>query len=69
MTDAPMVASRMTGNRMRYSGQSHTLIGRCRGIFLDTAKDSKERMEAMKKADGIPGKRQKVTAASGTLRL
>jgi hypothetical protein len=40
-----------------------------RGIFLGMAKDSKERMEVMKRADRLLDERLQIAVASGTLPL
>jgi hypothetical protein len=56
-------------HKMRYSGQLRRLTGSLPGIFLGTAKDSKERMEVMKRVDRLLDERPKIAAASGTLPL
>jgi hypothetical protein len=42
-------------------------LAACRGIFLGMAKDSKERMEVMKRADRLLDERLQIAVVSGTL--
>jgi hypothetical protein len=60
---------RIWQHKMRYSGQLHRLAGSLPWHFLGTAKDSKERMEVMKRVDRLLDERLKIAAVSGTLPL